>query len=221
MNKAASSSNDIEIHSSGPSISPQCQKEVKFQLLQKHSSIKLNPLVVRIVTYLKYEIKKVLLQSINIIQSIPFQYKNQKQACEEELKAHCPKSSQSKKKYTNALECLKSLEHSKVGLSCRKALLVEEKEEAVMNSVDFALLKVCKHEIKNYNCAFQGKGKINGIFRCLKVSALFIILYAIKILSKILIQQIFSIYSCHIFPFILVGPSPRAHIRQNVSQDSG
>ena len=58
MNKAASSSNDIEIHSSGPSISPECQKEVKFQLLQKHSSIKLNPLVVRIMTNLKYDIKK-------------------------------------------------------------------------------------------------------------------------------------------------------------------
>ena len=46
MNKAASVSNGIEMGSNGPSISPQCQKEVKFQLLQKHSSIKLNPLVV-------------------------------------------------------------------------------------------------------------------------------------------------------------------------------
>jgi hypothetical protein len=67
------------------------------------------------------------------------------------------------------LECLKSLEHSKLGESCREVLFIEEKEEAVMNSVDYALLKLCKHEIKNYNCEFQGKGKVNGVFRCLKV----------------------------------------------------
>lgn len=47
--------------------------------------------------------------------------------------------------------------------------MTEEKEEAVMNSVDYALMKICKHEIKNYNCAFQGGHKVNGIFNCLKV----------------------------------------------------
>ena len=122
------------------------------------------------------------------------------------MKAHCPKSSQSEKKYTNALECLKSLEHSKVGLSCRKALLVEEKEEAVMNSVDFALLKVCKHEIKNYNCAFQGKGKINGIFRCLKVSALFITLYAIKIFIANIFNLFVSYFPIHSRRTIATSP---------------
>ena len=54
MNKAASLSNGVEMSSSGPSISPHCQKEVKFQLLQKHSSIKLNPLVVSILKNIRH-----------------------------------------------------------------------------------------------------------------------------------------------------------------------
>ena len=44
MNQAAAS-NDIDIKTS-QSVSSACQAEVKFQLLQKHSSIELNPLVV-------------------------------------------------------------------------------------------------------------------------------------------------------------------------------
>ena len=82
---------------------------------------------------------------------------------------HCSSPSIVEGKQSNALECLKSIEHSDLGIACREALLIEEKEEAVMNSVDYALLKACKHEIKNYNCVFQGKSKVNGIFRCLKV----------------------------------------------------
>ena len=82
---------------------------------------------------------------------------------------HCPQLSIDEGKHSNVLECLKSLEHSQLGLRCRKVLLTEEKEEAIMNTVDHALMKFCKHEIKNYNCVFQGKSKVNGIFRCLKV----------------------------------------------------
>ena len=37
---------DAKVKSS--TISPECQKEVKFQLLQKHSNINLNPIVVSI-----------------------------------------------------------------------------------------------------------------------------------------------------------------------------
>ena len=37
---------DAKVKSS--TISPECQKEVKFQLLQKHSNINLNPIVVNI-----------------------------------------------------------------------------------------------------------------------------------------------------------------------------
>ena len=92
----------------------------------------------------------------------------QKGACETELKTFCSDNSHEDNRKMG-LECLKSIEHSELGYPCRKALLIEEKEEAVMNSVDYALLKICKHEIKNYNCRFQAKSKVNGIFRCLKV----------------------------------------------------
>ena len=40
---------DAKVKSS--TISPECQKEVKFQLLQKHSNINLNPIVVNILKY--------------------------------------------------------------------------------------------------------------------------------------------------------------------------
>ena len=92
----------------------------------------------------------------------------QKGACETELKRFCSDNSHEDNRKMG-LECLKSIEHSELGYPCRKALLIEEKEEAVMNSVDYTLLKICKHEIKNYNCRFQAKSKVNGIFRCLKV----------------------------------------------------
>ena len=46
--------------------------------------------------------------------------------------------------------------------------MVEEKEEAVFNSVDYTFMKICKHEIKNYNCLSQGGSAVNGIFNCLK-----------------------------------------------------
>ena len=48
--------------------------------------------------------------------------------------------------------------------------MIEEKQEAVLNSVDYALMKICKHEIKIYNCLSQGGSAVNGIFNCLKVS---------------------------------------------------
>ena len=122
------------------SISSGCQAEVKFQLLQKHSGIKFNPVMAR--------------------------------ACKDELSAHCSeeilRSQDIKSTMLNRLECLKSLDHTVLSTSCRQSLMVEEKEEAVMNSVDYSLMKICKHEIKNYDCTFQGRSQINGIFNCLK-----------------------------------------------------
>lgn len=47
MNRAAAS-DDVDTNSNPPAISIACQAEVKFQLLQKHSSLNLNPLVVSI-----------------------------------------------------------------------------------------------------------------------------------------------------------------------------
>ena len=46
MNKAAAVAEDADLKSNGPTISAKCQKEVKFQLLQKHSNLELNPIVV-------------------------------------------------------------------------------------------------------------------------------------------------------------------------------
>ena len=48
MNKAAASYDDLDLKSNLPGVSLKCQKEVKFQLLQKHSSIKLNPILVSV-----------------------------------------------------------------------------------------------------------------------------------------------------------------------------
>ena len=48
MSKAIVSYQGADAKVKSSTISPECQKEVKFQLLQKHSNINLNPIVVNI-----------------------------------------------------------------------------------------------------------------------------------------------------------------------------
>jgi Golgi apparatus protein 1 len=106
-----------------------CRDQIKFELLQKHSSIKLDLVLA--------------------------------EACNTELAMLCPKKDQAE---DGGLECLKNMKPSDLSIKCRKELFQEEKEEAMDNQVDFALIKGCKREIKEH-CDEEDP---QNIIKCLK-----------------------------------------------------
>jgi len=95
-------------------VSKRCRHELKLELLQKHSSIDMDPTL--------------------------------KEVCSEDLQKFCSDEESS----DGGVECLKDQKHKNLTPDCRKLLFKEEAEEAIDNSVDFAVLRGCKREIQEH-----------------------------------------------------------------------
>ena len=122
---------DIDRKEGEPSnVSPACKAELKFELLQKHSNVKLNPSIVS---------KFNTMEGIAIVTNSP---PLQKSNCKEELQILCRED--------RTLECLKAQKHSELSAQCRSAVFVEQKEEVYINRADGLLMRTCENEISRH-----------------------------------------------------------------------